>query len=117
MISTQRFARKPRGATAPSFIKARKPLRTARSRQHGLTFPDRDSKLSGLRGEGGFEGATLEKGLTDGWIISSKEAVYECQDSANQVAFGPIWNGRERKDTRTAFEARPIAAVGQSTQS
>jgi hypothetical protein len=61
--------------------------------------------------------ATLEKGLTDGWIIGSKEAVYECKDNADQVTFGSIENGREREEARTAFEARPIAAVGQSTQS
>ena len=34
--------------------------------------------------------ATLEKGLTDGWIIGSKEAVYECKDNADQVTFGSI---------------------------
>jgi len=48
-----------------------------------------DSKLSGVRGEGGLK-ATLEKGLTDGWIIGSKRGVYECNDNADQVTFGSI---------------------------
>jgi hypothetical protein len=34
--------------------------------------------------------ATLEKDLTDGWIIGSKEAVYEYKDNADQVTFGSI---------------------------
>jgi hypothetical protein len=34
--------------------------------------------------------ATLEKGLIDGWIIGSKEAVYKCEDDADQVTFGSI---------------------------
>jgi len=34
--------------------------------------------------------ANLEKGLTDGRIIGSKEAVYECKDNADQVTFGSI---------------------------
>ena len=37
----QRFTGKLGDATAPSFFKSRKPLRTARSRRHGLSFPDR----------------------------------------------------------------------------
>jgi hypothetical protein len=34
--------------------------------------------------------ATLEKGLTDGWIIGSKEAVNVCKDKADQMKFGSI---------------------------
>jgi hypothetical protein len=45
--------------------------------------------LRQIRGEGGLK-ATLEKGLTDGWIIGSKRGVYECKDNADQVTFGSI---------------------------
>ncbi len=45
--------------------------------------------------------ATLENGLTDGWIIGSKEGVYECKDNADQVTFGSIWEAlKERKHGR-----------------
>jgi hypothetical protein len=90
MISMQRFTGKLGDATAPSFFKARQPLRRARSRRHGLSFPDRGTIDFPTFGAKEVFKATLEKGLTDGWIIGWREAVYECKDNADQVTFGSI---------------------------
>jgi hypothetical protein len=48
-----------------------------------------DGKLPGFGAKEVLK-ATLEKGLTDGWVIGSKEPVYECKDNADQVTFGSI---------------------------
>src|SRR6266550_9137522 len=63
-------------ARAPSCFKVQKSSRTARSKRHGLSFPDRglvifpDCAASvGLK-------VTLEKGPTDGWIIGSNDVTH-----------------------------------------
>src|SRR5581483_11009634 len=60
-------------ARAPSCFKVRKSSRTARSRRHGLSFPDRGQEsFPGCAVRAGLK-ATLEKGLTQRWITGSND--------------------------------------------
>src|SRR5436190_16924025 len=56
-------------ARAPSCFKARKSSRTARSRRHGLSYPDRGQVVfPGCAAKAALK-ATSEKGPTERWII------------------------------------------------
>src|ERR1041385_5195303 len=69
-------------ARAPSCCKVRKPSRTARSRRHGLSFPDRERVIfPGCAARAALK-ATLEKGPTERWIIGSNDAACAGQGKA-----------------------------------
>src|SRR5206468_6677762 len=60
-------------AKAPSCFKVRKSWRTAKSRRHGLSFPDRGRVIfPGCAARAALK-ATLEKGPTERWIIGSND--------------------------------------------
>jgi hypothetical protein len=61
-------------AKAASCFKVQKSSRTARSRQHGLSFPDRGQVIfPGCAARAALK-VTLEKGPMDGWIIGSNDS-------------------------------------------
>src|SRR5947207_14198542 len=60
-------------ARAPSCFKVRKSSRTARSRRHGLSFPDRGQVIFPDCGAKAALKATSEKGPTERWCIGSKD--------------------------------------------
>jgi hypothetical protein len=61
-------------AKAASCFKVQKSSRTARSRQHGLSFPDRGQVIFlGCAARAALK-VTLEKGPMDGWIIGSNDS-------------------------------------------
>src|SRR6266487_1279647 len=58
---------------APSCFKVQKPSRTARSRRHGLSFPDRGQVIfPGCAARAALK-ATLGKGPRERWIIGSND--------------------------------------------
>src|ERR1051326_4725345 len=67
------FAENSADARARSCFKVPKSLRTARSRRHGLSFPDRGQVIfSGCAGRADLK-ATLAKGPMERWITGSNE--------------------------------------------
>src|SRR6266480_4197956 len=69
LVSVQRFRGKLGDARAPSCFKARKSSRTARSRRHGLSFPDRGQVIfPGYAARAALK-AISENGPKEPWII------------------------------------------------
>src|SRR5205823_8664990 len=67
------FAENWADARAPSCFKVQKSSRTARSRRHGLSFPDRGQVVfPGCAARAALK-ATLENGPTERWIIGSND--------------------------------------------
>jgi Protein of unknown function (DUF3224) len=81
LVSVQRFRGKLGGARAPLCFKVQKSSRTARSRRHGLSFPDREQVIfPGCAAREALK-ATLEKGPTGGWIIGSNDVATIIQEA------------------------------------
>src|ERR1700731_1179204 len=60
-------------AKAPLCFKVQKSSRTARSRRHGLSFPDQGQVICPGCAVRAALKATLEKGPTERWIIGSND--------------------------------------------
>src|SRR5215471_19566379 len=68
------FAETWADARAPSSFKVQKSSRTARSRRHGLSFPDLEQAIfPGCAARAALK-ASLEKGPREDWIIGSNES-------------------------------------------
>jgi len=77
LVSVQRFRENLTDARALSCFKVQKSLSTARSRRHGLSFPDREQvNFPGCAARVGLN-ATLDKGPTERWIIGSNKPDYD----------------------------------------
>ena len=73
LVSMQRFSGKLGGRQGTFVLQGQKSSRTARSRRHGLSFPDRGQAIfPGCAARAALK-ATLEKGPTEGWIIGSND--------------------------------------------
>jgi hypothetical protein len=76
-------------ARAPSCFKVQKSSRTARSRRHGLSFPDRGQVIfPGCAARAALK-ATLEKGLTERWIIGSNDVATIIEPGRTNIA---LWD-------------------------
>jgi hypothetical protein len=84
------FTGKPRGRDGNFFLQGKETAENGKIKATWFVVPGSATVNSPGFGAKEVLKATLEKGLTDGWIIVSKEAVYECKDNADQVTFGSI---------------------------
>src|SRR5437763_760307 len=88
-------------ARAPSCFKVQKPSRTARSRRHGLSFPDRGQAIfPGCAARAALK-ATLGKGPRGHWIIGSNDVA--SVESARTI------RGSEKRSSNHEHETRSLS--------